>query len=45
MGHFETWRERFRSTHEFFGERYREASELGNRMMNAILEDVGDEEA
>jgi len=44
MGHFETWKERFRSTHEFFGERFGEASRLGNRMMKAILEDVIDDE-
>jgi prephenate dehydrogenase (NADP+) len=43
LGHFETWRDRFMSTHKFFEPRFKEASVIGNLMMKAVLEDTGDD--
>ncbi|PKS13238.1 hypothetical protein jhhlp_000009 [Lomentospora prolificans] len=42
LGHFETWRDRFMSTHKFFEPRFKEASVVGNQMMKAVLEDTDD---
>ncbi|GAP88850.1 putative prephenate dehydrogenase [Rosellinia necatrix] len=38
LGHFETWKERFRETQRFFEPRFPEAIEVGNRMVKAVLE-------
>lgn len=38
LGHFETWKERFRVTQSFFEPRFQEASKIGNAMIKAVLE-------
>ncbi|CAK7210638.1 Nucleosomal histone H3-Lys79 methylase [Sporothrix curviconia] len=38
LGHFETWRERFVVTQNFFKPRFPEANKVGNAMMKALLE-------
>ena len=40
LGHFETWRERFVSTQEYFEPRFEEAVAVGNRMMKRVAESV-----
>lgn len=43
LGHFETWKDRFMSTHRFFEPRFAEASAVGNKMMKAVLEDMSED--
>ncbi|CAK7242333.1 MAG: prephenate dehydrogenase (NADP(+)) [Sporothrix thermara] len=38
LGHFETWRERFVVTQNFFKPRFADANKVGNAMMKALLE-------
>lgn len=38
LGHFDTWRERFRETQNFFEPRFIEANQIGNAMIKAVLE-------
>lgn len=38
LGHFETWKNRFETTQEFFEPRFKEAAVVGNAMMKAVLE-------
>lgn len=40
LGHFETWKNRFETTQEFFGPRFEEAAVVGNAMMKAVLESM-----
>lgn len=37
-GHFDTWRERFLETQTFFEPRFKEANQIGNAMIKAVLE-------
>ncbi|KAK7729393.1 prephenate dehydrogenase (NADP(+)) [Cytospora paraplurivora] len=41
LGHFETWKERFKNTQRFFEPRFTEASKIGNAMIKAVLETTG----
>lgn len=43
LGHFDTWRERFRETQTFFEPRFTEANQIGNAMIKAVLETTGKE--
>lgn len=38
LGHFETWKERFRMTQQFFEPRFKGAIEVGNAMIKAVLD-------
>ena len=38
LGHFDTWKSRFMVTQEFFRPRFEKATEVGNKMMKAVLE-------
>ncbi|RDA86244.1 hypothetical protein CP532_5095 [Ophiocordyceps camponoti-leonardi (nom. inval.)] len=40
LGHFETWRERFESTQEFFRPRFAEAKTIGDQMIQKMLESI-----
>ncbi|KAF3770263.1 Prephenate dehydrogenase [Cryphonectria parasitica EP155] len=44
LGHFDTWRERFRETQTFFEPRFTEANKIGNAMIKAVLETTTKEE-
>ncbi|KAL2760926.1 hypothetical protein ACRALDRAFT_2031908 [Sodiomyces alcalophilus JCM 7366] len=38
LGHFETWKNRFETTQEFFQPRFKDATVVNNAMMKAVLE-------
>ncbi|KZL84939.1 prephenate dehydrogenase (nadp+) [Colletotrichum incanum] len=42
LGHFETWKNRFETTQEFFQPRFKDAVAMGNAMMKAVLESTKD---
>ncbi|CCF34748.1 prephenate dehydrogenase [Colletotrichum higginsianum] len=42
LGHFETWKNRFETTQEFFQPRFKDAVAVGNAMMKAVLESTKD---
>ncbi|OAA67063.1 histone methylation protein [Niveomyces insectorum RCEF 264] len=44
LGHFETWKERFVVTQNFFKPRFAEAKEVGNAMVKALLETRDDDD-